>query len=155
MDFMAGASDNQNAADAPRLEVPPLRSLRGARAISDIPLEADVIRAVGQLLAVHPMVLYALRMNSGAASYEAKTGKFAPVWFHIWVRAPEKCRMADFYGATKDSRIIALECKRENWTHPTDLREREQAAFLALVRGVGGIGGFVRTADEAKALLDA
>lgn len=117
------------------------------------PLEKEVLRAVGDLLAMHPGVLYALRMNSGAASYEARSGKFAPIWFHIWVRSPEKCRMSDFLGATIDSRILALECKRPGWNKPTDERERQQAAFLATVRKIGGIGAFVTSADEALALL--
>lgn len=117
------------------------------------PLEKEVLRAVGDLLAVHPGVLFALRMNSGAASYEASSGKFAPVWFHIWVRSPEKCKMSDFYGATVDARILALECKRPGWTKPTDDRERQQAAFLEMVRKVGGIGAFVTSADETNALL--
>ena len=143
-----------------RKNLPPLpqkrsRIVRPVDGKPVVPLEADVIRAVGQLLAVHPRVLYALRMNNGAASYETSSGKWAPVWFHLWVRSPEECRMVDFYGATKNGRIIALECKRESFTQPTDQREREQAAFLAVVRNAGGIGGFVRNADEAKALLDA
>lgn len=118
-----------------------------------IPLEKEVLRAVGELLSAHPGVLFALRMNSGAASYEASTGKYAPIWFHIWVRSPEKCRMSDFLGATVDSRLLALECKRPGWTKPTDDRERQQAAFLALVRQIGGIGAFVTSADDVQRLL--
>ncbi len=131
------------------------------------PLEADVIRAVEGLLAVHTRVLWALRMNSGAASYEAASGKFAPVWFHRWVRAPEKCRMSDFLGATLETpfgaspgmsadyrpRILAVECKRPGWSKPTDQREREQAAFLEIVRRNGGIGIFATSAAEVAEAL--
>lgn len=117
------------------------------------PLEQTVIVAVGQLLAVHPRVAFALRMNSGAASYEAATGKFAPVWFHEWVRPAEPMRMSDYMGGLVDGRILALECKRPGWTKPRDQREREQAAFLAAVRKAGGIGEFVTDAEAVNALL--
>lgn len=123
------------------------------RAPSGKPDEAGVIRAVSELLAVHPKVLFALRMNSGAASYEAASGKWAPVWFHKWIRSPEKCRMADFLGATTDFRLMAWECKRPGWTKPTDLREREQAAFLQLVLKCGGVAAFITDAEQVNALL--
>jgi hypothetical protein len=118
-----------------------------------VPLEKEVLRSIGELLAVHPAVLFALRMNSGAASYEAASGKFAPVWFHVWVRSPQRCRMSDFFGATVDHRMLALEVKRPGWTKPTDERERQQAAFLETIRGAGGIGAFVTSSDEVARLL--
>jgi len=155
--FYAGASENpkaqENLAKLLVPEPPKRNCVKRCDGKPIVPLEADVIRAVSQLLAVHPNVLYALRMNSGAASYEAASGKFAPVWFHIWVRAPEKVRMSDFYGATRDSRILALECKRPGWTAPTNKREYEQAAFLMLVRNAGGIGEFVTDAEQVECLL--
>ena len=129
------------------------------------PLEADVIRAVEQLLAVHPRVLWAVRMNSGAASYKTKSGKYAPVWFHRWVRGPG-CRMSDFLGAVNIPHpndrpirllwptILAIECKRPGWTEPTDQREREQSAFLAIVRSHGGRAGFATSANEARRIIE-
>ena len=116
-------------------------------------LEKDVLRAVGQLLAVHPRVKFALRVNSGMASYEQKSGKWAPVWFHEWVRAPEKCRMSDFLGATTDNRILAIECKRPGFTKPTDQREWEQLAFLQIVNSVGGIALFATSAAQVEEAL--
>ncbi len=116
-------------------------------------LEADVLRAVGDLLARHPKVSYALRVNSGAASYEAKTGKYAPVHFHKWIRSPVQCRMPDFFGALTDGRTIAFECKRPGWREPRDKREFEQAAFLMLIRNLGGIGEFITDAEQVNALL--
>lgn len=117
------------------------------------PLEADVIRAVSELLRAHPRVSYALRMNSGAASYEAKSGKYAPVWFHVWVRSPQPCRMPDFFGATIDGCTLAIECKRHGWSKPTDERERQQGAFLNIVRELGGIAAFVTNAQQVADLL--
>ena len=141
------------AADFPASDLPALPVKRGPIGASGTPLEADVVRAVGDVLALHPRVLFALRINSGAASYEAATGRYAPVWFHKWVRSPEKFRMSDFFGATIDARLLALECKRPGWTKPTDQREREQAAFLALVRKVGGVGAFITDAEQLHELL--
>jgi hypothetical protein len=126
---------------------------REPRKLVDHPdLEKHVLAPVGDLLAVHPRVLWAIRMNSGAASYEHSSGRYAPIWFHKWVRSPEKYRMSDYLGATTDFRLLALECKKPSWTKPTDDREREQAAFLALVRRVGGIGAFITDAEQVNAL---
>ena len=136
----------------PESDLTPLPVKRGPR-VDTGPLEADVVRAVGELLARHPRVSYALRINSGMASYEAKSGRYAPVYFHKWVRSPTKCRMPDFFGATTDGRTIALECKRPGWTKPTDDREREQAAFLNLIFRMGGIADFITDAAQVNALL--
>ena len=119
----------------------------------DRPLEAEVIRAVEKLLAVHPLVAWALRVNSGAASYSTASGKYAPVWFHRFVRG-SGYRMPDFMGATKGGRIIALECKRPGFNSPSDQREREQQAFLRLVIACGGLAGFVTGADGAAAVIE-
>ena len=142
----------------PRMDGVDIDAIHGSARTSTLPLEAEVIRAVGQLLAVHPKVLYALRMNSGAAFYDAGNGRYAPVWFHKWVRYPEKCRMSDYFGAVvsaaqASTRILAIDCKRVGWTKPTDEREREQAAFLAIVRRAGGIGIFATSANQVAAAL--
>ncbi len=118
------------------------------------PLEADVIAAVSDILKAHPRVLWAVRMNSGAASYEAASGRYAPVYFHRWIRG-SGYRMSDFLGATNDFRILALEAKKPGWTKPTDQREREQATFLECVVRNGGRAGFVRNAQEALAIIEA
>lgn len=115
-------------------------------------LEKDVLKAVGHLLAVHPRVAFALRMNSGMASYESRSGKYQPVWFHEWVRGAGY-RMSDFMGATVDGKIIAIECKRPGWKKPRDEREREQMAFLQAVADAGGIAAFVTDAGRVHALL--
>lgn len=133
--------------------LPALPKPRAPRVASGRPIEADVVKAVGDLLAAHPRVAYALRMNSGAASYEHSSGRYAPIWFHVWVRAPQPYRMSDFYGATVEGRALAFECKRPGWKHPTDEREHQQAAFLAAVRAAGGIGEFITDAEQVEAAL--
>lgn len=118
-------------------------------------LETPVIAAISELLAVHPAVYMALRMNSGAASYEAASGKYAPVQFHRWLRYPEKMRMPDFIGWLKDGRSFAIEAKKPTWTRPHDDREREQAIFLEAIRKLGGTAGFARSTDEARIIIEA
>ena len=141
-----------------RKNLPPLpqkrsRIVRPVDGKPVVPLEADVIRAVGQLLAVHPKVLFAVRQNSGAASYEHSSGRYAPVWFYKVVTR-QSVTITDFWGILRDGRMLALECKREGWREPRGEREMRQALFISLIQNCGGIAGFVRTADEAKALLD-
>ena len=116
-------------------------------------LEADVISAVSDLLKAHPRVLWAIRQNSGAASYQASNGRLAPVWFHKWVKGTGY-RMSDFLGATTDFRFLALEAKKSDWTKPTDQRELEQAAFLECVRKSGGRAGFVTCVEDAIAIIE-
>ncbi len=116
--------------------------------------EGPVVAAISELLAVHPRVLWALRVNSGMASYEAKSGKYAPVHFHKWLRSPMPMRMPDFFGMMEDGRCIALEAKNPQWVKPTDQREREQADFLQLIRAHGGIGEFVRSVDDAQRAIE-
>jgi hypothetical protein len=138
-------------------EVPPERKRRepsASPAKPAAPLEQEVVRAIGALLASHPKVLFAVRQNAGAASYEAKPGKWAPVFFYKIVTG-QRVRISDYWGILKDGRMLALEVKREGWKKPRDTREFEQAAFLMMVRNVGGIGAFVTSADEALALLGA
>lgn len=123
-------------------------------------LEAPVVAAISELLAVHPRVIWAARFNSGAASYDAGSGKYAPVWFHKFLRSPEKMRMPDFFGlcATEHNPFIlptpiAIEAKAPGWTKPRDDREREQAAFLQMIRDCGGIGIFATGAEQVAEAL--
>jgi hypothetical protein len=116
-------------------------------------LEAPVVSAIADLLAVHPRVLWAARFNSGQASYEAKSGKYAPVAFHRIVRQPTPTRMPDFFGVLSCGLPFAVEAKAPGWTKPKDDREREQMAFLNMIALVGGTALFATSADDvAKAL---
>jgi len=135
----------------PESNLTPLPIKRGPR-VDHEDLEKHVVRAVGDLLAVHPRVLIAWRQNSGAASYEAASGKWAPVWFYKLVTS-QPVRLPDYLGILRDHRFLAIECKRPSWTKPTDKREFEQAAFLMLVRNIGGIGEFITDIETLKAVL--
>ena len=118
------------------------------------PLESEVVRAISELLAAHPLVAHACRQNTGMASYEAASGKYAPVHFYKLLKNAGVITLPDFWGFLKGGRFFALEAKRENFKEPRDDRERKQANFLALVRNCGGIGAFVRSATEAKAAIE-
>ena len=155
MQFMAG--DNPDAIARvnklfPESDLQPLPVKRGPRT-EHADLEKHVLAAVGDLLAVHPRVAFAVRINSGMVQREAQDGRLVPIWFYRWVSAPEPMKLVDYIGATKDGRLLAIECKRPSWTKPTDDRERKQAAFLALVVKIGGIAGFVTDVAQADALL--
>lgn len=115
--------------------------------------EGPVLAAVGDLLRVHPKVWFAVRQNSGAMAYfDGKRN--VPVWFYKWVRNPEKeLTLTDYWGFLTDNRPFAIECKRPSWKHPSTDREIRQWNFINAIVRAGGIGSFVRSADEAKALL--
>ncbi len=124
-------------------------------------LEGPVVKAIGELLAAHPLVLFAVRQNSGAASYEAKSGHYAPVHFYRILTHGKEITITDFWGILRHedwilppSRLLAIEAKAPGWTKPRTEREFKQANFLALVRNAGGRAGFATSADEAKAIIE-
>ena len=113
--------------------------------------EAPVVAAIAELLAVHPKVLFAVRQNSGMASYEAKSGRYAPVFFYRIITS-QPVTIPDFWGILRDGRMFACEAKAPGWKHPSGDREMRQAAFLAMVRNCGGVALF---AWEASMVADA
>ena len=148
-DFLAAASENPRRHEAPRAAVPQARHKPQP---SGKPLEADVVRACTELLAVHPKVLFAVRQNSGAASYEAKSGRYAPVWFYkVVTRQP--VTITDFWGILRDGRMLAIEAKRPGFREPRNERELRQWAFITLIRHCGGVGGFVTSVDDLERIL--
>lgn len=120
--------------------------------------EAPVIKAVSELLAMHPGVLLAVRQNSGSLPYKNRKGDFVPVWFYKLLE-PKDVTLTDFWGLVEGDlgrpRMYALEAKRPDWNpaHKFTDREMRQQRFIVLVREAGGVGGFVRNVDEAKAVL--
>ena len=117
--------------------------------------EAPVKRAVGELLAAHPLVLLAVRQNSGAMHVDAGNGRSAPIWFYKIVRRPGASTLTftDYWGFLRDGRPFAIECKRPAWRAPREARELNQQAFIHMIEAIGGVGGFARSADEANAIL--
>lgn len=148
--FVAGAHDKvvpQETYD----RLPPLPKTRGPR-IDHEDLEKHVISAVGELLSLHPKVLLAVRQNTGSLPYD-REGKPVPIWFYKLLRTPEEMTVTDFWGLLRDGRPLALEAKRPSWKWSGDDRELKQRAFIQMVEAIGGVGGFVRSAEEAQAIL--
>ena len=118
------------------------------------PLEAEVIKGVGQLLNVHPKVLFAVRQNTGAMPYTNNAGKDIPVWFYRVVKAPGLMTIVDYWGFLADRRPFAFECKRQSWTGKTlDERELRQQVFLHMIRSLGGVANFITDPQQIVELL--
>jgi hypothetical protein len=149
LDFLRASSYRE---DAPRIDVG-AGEKRERGPINAAESEAPVLRAVGQLLARHPNVLVALRMNSGAAVNAAGQ----PVKFHRLVRG--RGVVTDYVGWLREPLVpFAIECKRPAWRPgkaygETKLREEAQGWFIAGCVDAGGRGGFVRSVDEALTVV--
>lgn len=106
------------------------------------PAESQVLRGVLQLLAYHPRVAWAHRMNSGLTWLPSgKAGKKQPVRFGF-VGCP------DVLGQLRDGRALAVEVKK-----PSGIVTPEQAAFLECVRANGGLALVARSADDVAEAL--
>jgi hypothetical protein len=128
----------------------PAKRAPNVKRTADEDTEAAVLKEVGQLLANHPKVLFAVRQNSGMAYNESK----APVYFYRFVRCKEKMRISDFWGLLTDGRPFACEVKNRAWTKPSGEREAEQQAFLLTVKYAGGVSGFCTSAAQAQAIIE-
>lgn len=128
-------------------------------------LEAPVVQAISELLAVHPNVLFACRQNSGMASYEAASGKYAPVHFYRILTHGKELTLPDFWGILRADpsqpsfagvphRFLAIEAKAPGFKEPRTDREFRQANFLALVRNCGGRAGFACSAEDAQRIIE-
>lgn len=131
----------------PRLQHAPLKPKQERAAPRK--LEAPVIAAISELLAVHPRVAWAIRLNSGMA-YSGDV----PVWFHKILRPKAAgLRMPDFVGQTTTGATFLFEAKAPGWTKPRNEREKGQEAMLDRASQHGAIVGFVTDAAQvAKAL---
>ena len=118
--------------------------------MADSDREDSVMREIKALLAVHPKVLWAVRMNSGMS----QNANGAPVFFHTWVRSKVPMLLPDFIGQLVDGRLLGLECKNRLWTHPSGDREGKQQNCLMTIRNAGGVSGFVTSAEQAQKILE-
>ena len=105
------------------------------------PREAQVLRAVLQVLAHHPRVAWAHRMQSGAGRLVRKGGASQFLRFGF-----PGC--PDVLGQLRTGQVLAVECKR-----PSGKTTDEQAAFLRLVADHGGVALVARSADDVVAAL--
>lgn len=148
LDYYRALSPNK---DAPRIDVG-AKAKRERAAPNPATSEAPVLAAVGHLLARHPRVAFAARINSGM-SYDSRG---VPVWFHKILRGPG--RISDYIGLLLNGPFFVMECKPPGWEwspkNRNHEREIEQQKFIEHTIAAGGIGGFVRSVDEALAVIE-
>ena len=149
IEMMAGREIPELRKDMP--DLPKKRAPRAAPNPDDT--EAPVLRAVGDLLAMHPKVLFAVRQNSGSLPYENASGAVIPVWFYKLLRKPQAMTIVDYWGFLVDHRPFAFECKRPSWKEIRTDHEMRQWAFIHMIVNAGGVGSFVTSADFVKGLL--
>ena len=132
-----------------------MRPKRGPIVNHSDDVEGPAQKAVGDLLARHPKVLWAVRLNGGAMQVDDGKGGTRPLWFYRFVRTPaDDVTLTDFLGQLKDGRMLVIEMKKPSWKKPTTLRENKQAAMIRTVNAAGGLGLFaVCVEDVVRALV--
>jgi hypothetical protein len=128
----------------PRVEfdLPPEPKKRAPAKPSGEPSEADILRAIMQLLRHHPKVASHWRQNSGTFAERNRDGSTR------YIRANTARGMSDIMGVLKDGRTLAIEVKSR-----TGRMRPGQEEFLQTIRQAGGVAGVCRSVDDAVRLL--
>lgn len=105
--------------------------------------EAEILKAILQLLRRHPKVALAWRQNSGTFQERNRDGSVR------YIRANTQRGMSDIMGALMDGRALAIEVKSR-----TGRMRPGQEEFLASIRAAGGVAGVCRSVDDAVRLLE-
>lgn len=152
MDLYASCSDR------PRFDVgarPARQPAQSPRPKPPGAAESDVKTAVLQYLKLSPLTAEVVLVNGGTAYNESG----APVQFYRVVKGPPV--VVDVIGHLKDGTPFAIELKREGWkpagpdaVHGGAVRERAQRAYIEHIVGLGGVGGFVRSVEEARQIIE-
>jgi hypothetical protein len=106
------------------------------------PSEAEILRAILQLLKRHPKVAISWRQNSGTFQERNRDGSVR------YIRANTQRGMSDIMGALKDGRTLAIEVKSR-----TGRMRPGQEEFLQQIRDAGGVAGVCRSVEDAQKLL--
>jgi hypothetical protein len=106
------------------------------------PSEAEILRAIMQLLKRHPRVAQCWRINSGTFAERNRDGSTR------YIRANTAKGMSDIMGVLRDGRTLAIEVKSR-----TGRMRPGQEEFLASIRAAGGVAGVCRSVDDAVRLL--
>jgi hypothetical protein len=106
------------------------------------PSEAEILRAIIQLLHRHPRVAQAWRQNSGTFQERNRDGSVR------YIRANTAKGMSDIMGVLKDGRTLAIEVKSR-----TGRMRPGQEEFLQTIRSAGGVAGVCRSVEDALKLL--
>ena len=128
---------------ARELPIPPEPTKRGPRKPSTEPSEAEILRAIIQLLHRHPRVAKVWRQNSGTFQERNRDGTVR------YIRANTARGMSDIMGVLRDGRTLAIEVKSR-----TGRMRPGQEEFLASIRAAGGVAGVCRSVEDAIALLE-
>lgn len=133
LDFLRASSYRE---DAPRVDVgaKPKRE----QTASGRPLERDVLRAVLDLLRVHPLVAWRGRINSGAV--QNANGQF--------LRFNSIAGCSDIIGQMKTGHFLAIEVKR-----PGEKPTEPQMLFLRMVEAHGGCAGWCDSVEACERVL--
>ncbi len=128
----------------PRVEfdLPPEPKRRAPAKPSGEPSEADILRAIMQLLKRHPRVAQCWRQNSGTFQERNRDGSTR------YIRANTAKGMSDIMGVLRDGRTLAIEVKSR-----TGRMRPGQEEFLATIRNAGGVAGVCRSVEDAQRLL--
>jgi hypothetical protein len=106
------------------------------------PSEAEILRAIVQLLKRHPKVAMSWRQNSGTFQERNRDGSVR------YIRANTQRGMSDIMGTLKDGRTLAIEVKSR-----TGRMRPGQEEFLQQIRDAGGVAGVCRSVDDVVRLL--
>ena len=127
---------------ARELPIPPEPKKRAPRKPSTEPSEAELLKAILQLLRRHPKVALCWRQNSGTFQERNRDGSVR------YIRANTQRGMSDIMGALMDGRTLAIEVKSR-----TGRMRPGQEEFLQTIRQAGGVAGVCRSVEDAVALL--
>ena len=131
---------------ARQLPIPPEPKQRTKRNPSPAeqrqPSEAEILKAILQLLRRHPKVALCWRQNSGTFQERNRDGSVR------YIRANTQRGMSDIMGALMDGRTLAIEVKSR-----TGRMRPGQEEFLASIRAAGGVAGVCRSVEDAVRLL--
>ena len=126
------------------LPIPPEPKKRAPRTTPSVePGEAEILRAILQLLRRHPRVALCWRQNSGTFAERNRDGSVR------YIRANTQRGMSDIMGTLRDGRALAIEVKSR-----TGKMRPGQEEFLAQIRAAGGVAGVCRSVDDAIKLLE-
>lgn len=116
---------------------------RGYKLTKTEPTEADVLSSILRALKVHPAVVWAHRMNTGAGHLTRPGGKQSQFIKFGFKGCP------DIIGQLRTGHSLLIEVKR-----PSGRVDPEQAAFIDKAKANGAVAFIARSVGDVWAVLD-